>query len=190
MFSEMKGFKIKVLTADNASSTFKEVSQHLDNIGAISGDILSSYVKIMVEMPVHKVINNIELFVEYLSDEKNTPAEMPTISGTYISKVLDAQYNERFLIKSLDVESINKDISNYVFEVRASKENNQKTVWTEWKTIKLKPNYNETDNEDIIKHGNISTRIVFSNYRYFQFRLTLKGQDALIKINHMDLEVI
>lgn len=190
MFSEMKGFKIKVLTADNASSTFKEISQHLDNIGAISGDILSSYVKIMVEMPVNKVINNIELFVEYLSDEKNNPAEMPTISGTYISKVLDAQYNERFLIKSLGIESINKDISNYVFEIRASKENNQKTVWTEWKTIKLKPNYNETDNADIIKNGNISTRIVFSNYRYFQFRLTLKGQDASIKINHMDLEVI
>lgn len=190
MFDNMKGFKVSILTSNSTTSNFKKVSQHIDNIGAIDGDKLLSYVKIMVEMPSDKVINNIELFIEYLSNEVDTPAEMPTLSGSYTSKVLDAQYNERYHIKNLNIEGQNYDIKNYIFEIRASKENDEKTVWTDWKTINLKSNYDDINNSDIIKNGNIQNRIVFEGYRYFQFRLTLKGEDALIKINHIDLEVI
>lgn len=189
-FDNMKGFKVKILTADNNNSNFKEVSSHLDNIGSASGDILSSYVKLMVEMPSNKVINNIELFIEYLSNEVDTPSEMSVLSGAYVTKVLDTQYNERFLIKNLNIENINANIKNYVFQVRASKENDEKTTWTDWKTISLKANYADTSHPDIIANGNILTRIVFDGYRYFQFRLIMKGEDTSIKLNYIDLEVI
>lgn len=190
MFSNMKGFKVKVLTADNISSGFKEVSQHLDNIGCINGDNLSSYIKLVVEMPPNKVINNIELFIEYLSNEVDTPADMSVLSGIYTSKVLDAQYNERFLVKNINISDFNKNLKNYIFEVRASKENDEKTTWTNWKTITLKNNFQEIDNPDIIENGNILNRIVFDGYRFFQFKLILKGEDASIKANYIDLEVI
>ena len=181
MFDNMKGFKISVLTANSLDESFRVVSKHSDNIGCISGDNLSSYVKLMVEMPSNKVINNIELFIEYSSNEVDTPADLSVLSGTYTSKVFDVQYNERFLIKNINVSDYNKTLSNYVFEIRAAKENDENTVWTDWKTINTKI----VDNELII-----SNRIVFDNYRYFQFRLTLKGEDAYIKANYIDLEVI
>ena len=190
MFDNMKGFKVKILTADNVNAGFKEVSRHLDNIGCISGDNLSSYIKLMVEMPSNKVINNIELFIEYLSNEVDTPADMSVLSGTYKSKVLDAQYNERFLVKNINFSEYNKDIKNYIFQVRASKENDEKTTWTDWKTIVLKNDFQDVTNPDIIKNGNILNRIVFDGYRFFQFNLVLKGEDASIKANYIDLEVI
>lgn len=185
MFDNMKGFKVKILTADNVNSSFKEVSQHLDNIGAISGDKLLSYVKLMVEMPLNKVINNIELFIEYLSNEVDTPSEMSVLSGTYTSKVLDAGYNERFIIKNLNISDANQSSKNYIFQVRASKENDERTTWTDWKEIVLK-----SDHENINATSNIKNRIVFDGYRFFQFRAVLKGEDTLIKLNYMDLEVI
>lgn len=183
MFDNMKGFKVKILTADNVGSSFKDVSQHLDNIGAISGDKLLSYVKLMVEMPQNKVINNIELFIEYLSNEVDTPSEMSVLSGTYTSKVLDAGYNERFLVKKLNVSNLNQSLSNYIFQVRASKENDERTTWTDWKEITLKSDYEDTN-------YNLKNRIVFDGYRFFQFRIILKGEDTSVKLNYMDLEVI
>lgn len=190
MFDSMKGFRVKILTADNINAGFKEVSQHLDNIGCISGDNLSSYIKLMVEMPSNKVINNIEMFIEYLSNEIDTPSDMSVLSGTYLSKVLDAQYNERYLIKNINVSDYNKNIKNYIFQIRASKENDEKTTWTDWKTITLKNEFEDITNPDIIENGNILNRIVFDEYRFFQFKLVLKGEDASIKANYIDLEVI
>ena len=182
MFDNMKNFRIRLLTSSNAITGFKEVSMHLDNIGAIDGDKLSSYVKLIVEMPPNKVINNIELFSEYLSDANNNPPEIPVISGTYTSKVLDGQYNARFIIKNLGFELTKSDMNNISFLVRASKENANDTVWTDWKTLKF------TKNED--KQYVLDSRIVFEGYRYFQFKTVLNGVNASVKIKYLDLEVI
>lgn len=185
MFNNMKGFKVKILTSDNMNNSFRVVSSHLDNIGCIDGENLSSYIKLMVEMPSNKVINNIELFVEYLSDENNSPSDMTVLSGTYISKVLDTGYNERFLVKNINISDYNSSMNNYIFQIRASKENSERTVWTDWKTIELKNGHSDSG-----KDGNIQNRIVFDNYRYYQFRLVIKGENSEIKANYIDLEVI
>lgn len=182
MFSNMKNFKIKILTSNNSTTGFKEVSMHLDNIGAISGDKLSSYVKIIVEMPSNKVINNIELFIEYLSDANNNPPEVPVINGTYCSKILDAQYNTRYIVKDMQFELGNVDINNVLFFIRATKENAENTVWTDWKILKFIRN----ENNDLV----LDSRIVFEGYRYFQFKTILKGANASVKIKNLDIEVI
>lgn len=182
MFSNMKNFKIKVLTSSNSTTGFKEVSVHLDNIGAVSGDKLSSYVKLIVEMPSNKVINNIELFIEYLSDANNNPPEVPVINGTYCSKILDAQYSTRYIIKNMGFELGNVDISNVLFFVRATKENAENTVWTDWKLLKFIRNQ---ENKLVL-----DSRIVFEGYRYFQFKTVLKGANASVKIKNLDIEVI
>lgn len=182
MFDNMKHFRIKLLTSSNSVTGFKEVSVHLDNIGAIDGEKLESYIKLIVEMPPNKVINNIELFTEYLSDANNNPPEIPVISGTYVSKVLDGQYNARFIIKDLGFELTETELNNLTFEVRASKENSDDTVWTDWKQLKFMKNEDE-------KYV-LDSRLVFEGYRYFQFRVVLKGVNASVKIKHLDLEVI
>lgn len=182
MFSNMKNFKTKVLTSSNSQTGFKEISVHLDNIGAISGDKLLSYVKLIVEIPPNKVINNIELFTEYLSDKQNNPPEVPVINGSYCSKILDAQYSSRYILKDFAFELGNVDITNVLFYIRATKENSDDTVWTDWKNIKV--SRNEEDKYVL------NSRLVFEDYRYFQFKTVLKGANASVKIKHLDIEVI
>ena len=110
------------------------------------------------------------------------PPEIPVRSGSYISKVLDAQYNTRFLVKSLGYEVDNTAINNVEFLIRASKENAENTVWTDWKQIK----YAQDSNGEYY----LDTRIVFEDYRYFQFKVNLKGEGTSVKIKNLDLEVI
>lgn len=182
MFDHMKGFKIKILTSSNEITGYKEIGNYLDNISSINIDKLESYIKIIVEMPSNRVISNIELFIEYLSDDIYNPPEIPVINGIYISKVLDTQYNARYLIKDLNYEFNSKNnLNNIEFYIRASKENTENTVWTEWKPIKL---------ELIEEEYKITNRLVFEDYRYFQFKVNLKGEGTSIKINNIDLEVI
>lgn len=182
LFDNMKGFKTRVLTSSNGITGYKEISNHLDNIASINIDKLESYVKLIVEMPSNKVINSIELFIEYLSDDVYNPPEIPVISGSYISKVLDAQYNTRFLVKRLGYELTSPAINNVEFFVRASKENAENTVWTDWKQIKFA--------QDSNGEYYLDSRIVFEDYRYFQFKVDLKGENTSVKIKNLDLEVI
>lgn len=178
MFDDMKDIKVRILTSDSKTSGYREVLVSSENLNSIDGINLSSYVKLMVELPANKVINNIEIFIEYMSTDEYAPIEKDVTNGSYTSKVLDAQFNERYLIKALSIEDNNLDINNYTFQIRASKENDDETVWTDWKDIELDSNLT------------ISNRVVFTDYRYFQFRVLLKGVGASIKINHIDLEVI
>ena len=178
MFDSMQDFKIKLLASASVNSGYKEILVSTENINSLPGTNLSSYIKLMVEIPPNKVINNIEIFIEYLSNENSAPSKMEVTNGSYTSKVLDAQYNERYLVKSLSVENNSSDLGNYIFQIRASKENDEKTIWTSWKDVTLDSNHQIVD------------RITFIDYRYFQFRLLLKGENASIKINHIDLEVI
>ena len=177
MFENMKGFKISVLTSNNINTSFNKISSHLDNIGCVDGEKLKSYIKLMIEIPSNKVINNIDLFIEYKSSEKAAPADLSVLSGSYTSKVLDAQYTERFQVTDFNFDSPNRNLDQYIFQIRASKNNDQQTVWTDWKTIQ-------------IKDGKIANRIIFDGYRFFQFKVILKGEDSSIKINNIDLEVI
>lgn len=190
MFENMKGFKIKLSTANSIHSSFRTVSQHLDTLGSVNGEKLESYIKLDIEMPENKVINNVEVFLEYSSDEDCAPSGMPTLHGTYTTKVLDGQYTERFIVKNLVVEDYNKEIEDYTMQIRATKNNDEKTMWTEWKTIMLKRNHDDLEDPEIKRTGNILNRIVFDDYRYFQFRSVLKGEDAEIKLKYIEFEVI
>lgn len=182
MFNNMEGFKIRVLTSSNGITGFKEIENFLNNIAAINIDKLESYIKLIVEMPSNKVINSIELFIEYLSDDIYNPPEIPVINGSYTSKVLDAQYNTRFLIKNLGFEEVTSIVTNVEFLVRASKENTVNTVWTDWKKLEFEKDENGKYYLD--------NRIVFDGYRYFQFKVNLKGEGSSVKIKNLDLEVI
>ena len=73
-------------------------------------------------------------------------------------------------------------MNNVEFKIRASKENSENTVWTNWKTIK----YVQNEKGEYY----LDSRIVFENYRYFQFRVDLKGEGTSVKIKNLDLEVI
>lgn len=178
LFDKTKDLEMKILTSNNKNSGYKEISNSKNNICISEGNTINKYVKLEITIPAGKVLNSIEVYAEYLSDDENAPSEMDVTNGTYTSKVLDAQYNERFHIKDIGIESISEDIDDYVFQIRASKENTDNTVWTEWKTIEVDSNFN------------ITNRIIFDGFRYYQFRIAIKGENGSIKINYIDLEVV
>jgi hypothetical protein len=178
MFDYMKNNTIKVLTSNTKNAGYKEVYNSKDNIGIIDKSKLLSYIKLIVEIEPNKVINNIDLYVEYISDEKNSPHSMEVSNGVYTTKVLDTQYTERYLVKSINISNLNNDLDNYIFQIRASKLNDNDTVWTDWKTIELDEN------------KNITNRITFIDYRYFQVRILLKGENTSLIANNIELEVI
>lgn len=182
MNDNMKGFKTKVLVAANSNSDFKIIQTSLDNIITMDGKILSPYIKILVEMPSNKVINNIDVSVEYLSEGENNATDKVVLSGVYSTKIHDAQYTANFRITHLQISEMSKDMDNYIFYVRATKENTDLAVWTEWKNIELK--------SDLNSYKNIANSVVFEGYRFFQFKAVLKGADASINIQYLDLEVI
>ena len=180
-FNNMTDFSIKILTSNNANSGFKEISKNNNNIGSINGEILQSYIKLDVEIKERKVIESIDIFVEYFSTELNNPTVAPIINGTYISKVLDVGYAERFKLNHLNVANLNQDLSKYKFFIRASKMNSSKTVWTDWEEIII---------NNIYEHNNIRNRLVYDKYRYFQLKTMLNGENAKIQLINLDMGVI
>lgn len=175
LFDDTKNLNIKVLTSYNKNTGYKEIAESKNNICIVNGNYIKKYVKLLITIPAGKRLDSVDFYAEYLSNNENYPTEQDVTDGIYISKVLDAQYNERFLLKAIDIEG--KSTDNFICQIRASKENTENTVWTEWKTIEIQDN-------------NITNRIVFDKYRYFQFRIELKGEHSYLKINHIDLEVI
>ena len=183
MFETMEGFKIVVSTSDSKYSNYKDIAYDSNNMFSIAGDKLESYIKISIDMPYNKVISIIEIFAEYLSDDENSPSQKPTLTGGYLSKVLDAKFNERFIIKNMKISDMNSDISKYKFEIRASKGNTLESVWSEWKEMLIVK-------EIGTQMYKLENRIVFDGFRYYQFKLTLNGEGARIKADSIDLEVI
>ena len=176
MFEDTSSLDIKVLTSYNKNSGYKEIAASKSNLCIIQGNYIDRYIKLQISIPAGKRLDSVEYYAEYLSNDENHPKEIDVTDGIYISKVLDAQYNQRYTLKAISVE--NDKSADFICQIRASKDNAENTVWTSWKTIELDDEYN------------ITNRITFDNYRYFQFRIELKGKNSSIKINHIDLEVV
>ena len=181
-FDNMNYFDTTIYSSDNSKTNFKKIAQSNDNFIATTNQLLNNYIKIRIDIPANKVINSLDIFAEYYENkEKNIkPLNKEVKNGIYISKVLDCQYNERYSISNINIEDFN-NLNDYIFQIRASKNNNDNTVWTDWKTINI-----ALDNNKII----IKNRLVFDGYRYFQFKLIINGQYNSIKLNYIDLEVI
>ena len=177
-YNDMKDINISILTSANKTFGYKEIYKSKNNTGIIDKSKLLPYIKIILDIPANKVIYNIDIYVEYLSNENNAPYPMEVTNGSYLTKILDAQYKDRFLLTKLNISDLNNSLNNYVFQIRATKLNNNKTIWTDWKTIELDEEYN------------IKNRITFIDYRYFQVRVLLKGENTALKINNIELEVI
>lgn len=177
LFDDMKNIKITLLGSNSKNHTFKEICKTTSNEMVLNSNLYKFY-KLRLEIPKGKKVSKIQFFVEYKSDDVNAPSKSEVSSGSFISKVIDSNYTKRYLINGIGIEDINSDITNYSFYIRASKENTHNSVWTSWKKISV--------NTDL----KILNRVVFENYRYFQVKVIINGEDNKIKINNIDLEVI
>lgn len=176
-FPEMKGFKINIVTSDKADGDYIPVSYCNDNVGFVYGEHLSRYIKLIIEIPKNKIIDDIDIFVEHKSTKDYYPKAYTISNGEIISKVYDAQYKADYRIKNIVVDELSS-INDVEISIRTARDVNKADVWHEWKVVHL---------DDNLKVTNI---IEFENSRFYQVRVRLKTKEATIKLKHIELEVM
>lgn len=139
-----------------------------------STDINQSYIKLAIDIPSNKVIENVVIYIEHKSTDLSAPSEQIAINGEYITEVLDTHTTAYYKLKDLNIEDVHGDVKIYI---RASKEGVNNDIWTSWKLIELKDN-------------KVTNDIEFSDYRFFQLKVQLSDKSSKIKIGYFDLEVI
>jgi hypothetical protein len=175
-FTALNGFTPTVYQSKYYNGPFTACYQDYNSnssIGIIS-NLLNSYIQLSINIPKSKVINNIEFFVEYKSNEEYSPIETVYSNGFFISNVLDSHYSTYYKVKSIDIESQEGLIDLYI---RGAKEGSELSVWTDWHKISV----NDTE---------ITNDLYFNEYRFFQLKVQLNETSSKIKINSINLEVV
>lgn len=172
----MQGFKVQLLQAQASSGPYITCKQKLNSSSNINytKDLMCPYIKLSVDIPKNKVIDSIEIYVEYKSTKYFSPAEKSITNGQFITKVFDSHHSATYKLKSVGVEG--KEGIADLF-IRAAKEKSDLSVWTEWYPITFREN-------------KVIEDIEFEDYRFFQMKTALSGKDSKIKIKYFDLEVV
>ena len=172
----MQGFNAQLLQAQVSNGTYMPCKQKLNNSSSINytKDLMYPYIKLSVDIEKNKVIDNIEIYIEYKSSDQFAPSERIETNGQFLTKVFDSHYTATYKLKSVEIEDKYGTVNLYI---RAAREKSGLSVWTDWYPIE-------------INDGNIINDIEFENYRFFQMKVSLEEKDSKIKIKHFDLEVM
>ena len=168
---DMKGIRIYVYTSNERNGQYRLYTFLENNYGFIYGDYISRYIKIKLEIPRNKVVDNLTVYAEYKTDDKNIIRAETLNTGYLTSNIFDSQECLKYKVSNIDVDDIS-DIQDIEISIRAA--GNNINVWTDWKEINLTK----------------SNNITFNNARYFQIKILLKSKYAYVKFNNIDLEVI
>ena len=134
------------------------------------------YMKINIKMPAYKYINNIKVFVEYISSNENPMPIMTTQTGYIESRIYDLQQESTCIVKNIDIEEIS-NINDVELFIRATKDNERLDVWSDWRKISI--------NDDL----KIANNINFINTRFLQYKILIKNRLGYIKFKSIDVEI-
>lgn len=175
--SRMKNIITKFYAGKKADDISLKIDTEYKNTSSFNcvSNINFPYFKLSIDVPPNKYIDNIEIFIEYKSNDLNYPVEIDYTNGSHISSILDTFEENNYKLKNLDID---KQSNNFNLFIRAAKEGSNNEVWTSWKRIILDDDFKVKNN------------IEFENYRFFQLKAELLNKNAKVKINYIDLEVI
>ena len=175
-FSNMKDFDVIVETCDRYDGVYVPCcTVNKKNKFFINGNVLQTYIKLKINMPFNKYINNIIIFADYMCNNDDPLSIVAKQSGYIESKIYDLQSITNCFVKSLDIIDISNinDVSIYI---RSSKDEERLDIWNDWREIKI--------NNDL----KISNAINFTDVRFLQFRIVLKTRKAFIDFKGIDIE--
>ena len=174
---EMSGFKTIAYTSNVFDNNYNPIGSFNNNKGYILGENLMSYIKFKIEIPANKVLNKLQVFVEYKSSKDNLLKLPLHESGYIISKVYDLQDVLNYRLKDLGIDDIS-NINDIELYIRASRDIEKLEIWHDWQRIFIK--------EDLT----LKDCLKFYDVRYVQLKILLKTRQSYIKFNHLDIEVI
>lgn len=179
VIDRMDRFNITVKAAKEETDILQEVGyRQKSNLMHLDGSAGNTYLQIVVDMPINKVINNIEIFVRY-GQNQNVPVRSSiNQNGVYTSKVYDAVEKGSYQLQK--VTGTISDLSKASVYMRGCRQQNDREAWTEWYPAKLNESL-KTDPD--LMH-------TFKDYRLFQFRIDVNDPHEEIQIKDFVLEVV
>ena len=159
------------MTADDATTKMVSTlaTQNKTNLLEYSGTV-SQYIQFTVDMDTDKVINNIEVYVQY-SEKSRYPLSIKNYKNGYMtSKLYDTTQIGTYTISNID-STLNSDYTNYY--VRGYRQDETNGVFTQWYPLNL--------------HGD---NHIFEGYQYFQFRIEITNDTVEGEVNSIELEVL
>lgn len=176
-FDQMKGFSVNVYTSDTFDGNYIPVTNFKTNKGYIEGKALLQYVKLKIEMPANKIIDNIHIFAEYKSTAENVLKLPLNESGYIITKIYDLQETLDYRLKDLGINDVS-NINDIELYIRASRDIDKLEIWYDWQRVHIK--------DDLT----LREYLKFYNVRFMQMKIVVKNRKAYIKFDHLDVEVI
>ena len=176
-FENMKDIKVTIFVSNTRNGVYTPCTFFNNNYGFVYGDYLAKYIKIRLDIPKNKVVDNYVLFAEYKSDGTNYPKALTPSSGELLSKVFDTQETANYRTKSIKIDKVS-NINDVEISIRAARDEYSADVWLPWKTVELDNNLK------------IKTPAILESARFFQIRVKLKTKDAYIKFKYLDIEVM
>lgn len=174
---EMIDIRTLIYTCDEINGDYKLAGQSKNNYGFVYGYNLNKYIKIKLEIPKNKIVDNLLLFAEYRSTKENPLMAITKNTGYIISKVFDTQECLNYQIKSINILNIS-NINDVEIYIRSASDKYSADVWNNWKKIEL---------TNSLK---IKNEITFENSRFFQIKILLKTSIAYINFDYIEIEVI
>lgn len=175
-FDNMTDIETTIFASNNKNGPFRNIMYFKNNTGYMYGDYLDKYIKIKLDIPADKIINNISVFVEYKSDKTNAPKLFMPNTGELITKVYDAQENLDYKVKSISIDEVS-NMNDVEISIRASRDKYSADVWMDWKTLTIN------------NKKQVVNTVEFEDARFYQMKIKIIGKDTYIKMNHLDLEV-
>ena len=175
--TEMIGFSTTVMCCDTPEGIYRICCPlQTKNRFNITKEFLDNYIKLKIDIPAYKYINNITIFVDYFSTDDNPLKILTKQSGNIVSKIYDLQDNVNCRVKSIDIEDIS-NINDIDIYVRASRDDEFLDIWTDWNKIII--------NDDF----KIINRVEFNNTRFLQYKIVVKTRKSFIKFKGINIEI-
>lgn len=178
LLPQMENFNVRLYTASSEDGARYDVGKKQEtNLAIYNGAVTERYLQVVVEMPRHKVINNLEVYVRYGQTDKASVQASINQNGEFISKVYDMTNKASYRFAELDGNV--KDLGAMRLYMRGCKQDNGHEVWTDWYPCVL---------DDELKANN--QQHIFEDYRLFQFKVAVDTAQEEIRINNYVLEVV
>jgi hypothetical protein len=175
-FDNMKDFTTSIYISDRYDGEYRLCSSSKVNLFEVVQENLNNYIKIKIEVPTNKYIDNVSIFAEYTSSDENPLSVTVKESGYIESKVYDLQEITNCMVKSIDIEDVG-NINRVGIYIRSSNDTDRLDVWSDWHEIKLR---------DDLK---LKEPVKMDNVRFLQLKITVKSRDAYIKFKGIDIEI-
>jgi hypothetical protein len=172
----MKNFSVTIAVSNKYNGKYVDTGTVASNIFHLDNFYLDKYIKLKINIPAYKLIDNISVFAEYISTDNNPLHLIAKRSGYIESKIYDLQDEYDCVVKSIDLLDIS-NINDVDIYIRSSRHADRLDIWNEWRLININTKYK------------ITNSISFKNARFFQFKVVLKHRNAYIKFNGINIEI-